>query len=539
MKNAKTQKILAGLLATTMLGASLAGCGSDGKEDSKETASKENGGKVDVEITGVRGEGFTPFADCELLQELTAKTNLNISWNDWSQLVQKDKLNLTLNSGELPDAFYGAWSVGSNELSKYGSDGLFMDLTPYINEDIMPNFTDVLEHVDGLKEAISAPTGEIWGLPILDMLSLPKTNDTLLINTEWLEKVNKPMPTTLDELHDVLKAFKEAGDLNGNGKNDEIPLTFRYNEGNAGLFSLMGSTGLVMNGKNERVAKKDGKVVFMPETEEYKEYLTYLNELYADGLIDVEAFTMDKPAFDAKTQTPEPVAGVMSQWSAETVNNMIPGNDPTQDGVYQYMPPLKGEDGVEPVWTPRSNALNGNIGFVVSAKTEHAEELCRWIDLQYDQLTSFQSRYGKIGMHVKDEGDGKFSTIKKENGESFTQQEMSAYTPIKHGVAFIYPDQFEIIDKVSGPQTKAAADEFYEPYLAKEMPNVSMMKTVEEANELSYITPDLLAYVDQMTADFVTNGNIDARWDEYLSHLKDLQSEKYVKIYSDIDSRAK
>ncbi len=270
----------------------------------------------------------------------------------------------------------------------------------------------------------------------------------------------------------------------------------------------------------------------------YKEYLTYMNKLYVDGLVDPESFTMSSPAYQAKTTTLEPVAGVISIYAASFANDAIPGNDPTKSGVYQHVSPLKGNNGVEPVWLLAQTALNGNIGFVVSAKTKHGEELCRWIDMQYDQLVSLQARYGKIGVHIKDEGNNKFSVMKKSDGSSYNQVEKSASTPVKYGVAFIYPEQFEII-KDKNVQNEKAADEIYSPYLAKEYHDVSIMKTSEEAEELSYITSDLLLYVNQMTADFITKGNIDARWNDYLANLKKLKLEKYLEIYEGIGAHGK
>ena len=530
------KKLLSVLLAISMLATSLTGCGA--KNNTTSGSVDPTTGRAKVEIIGVRGEGFVPFSECESLKAIEEKSNLDIKWTDWSQVIQKEKLNLTLNSGQLPDAFYGAWSIlTTNDLVKHGSDGQFMDLTPYLNKETMPNFCAIMDKIPGLRKSLTAPSGEIWGLPVLDMMDLPTTNDTLLINTEWLEKVGMEMPTTIDELHEVLKAFKAAGDLNGNGKNDEIPLTFVYNQGNMGLFSLMGFTGLVMNNKNERLTKKDGKLLFMPETEEYKEYLKYMNMLYSEGLVDIEAFTMDAPSYNAKTQTPEPVAGVISAWTADTVNKAIPGFDATKPGVYQYVAPLKGNNGVEPVWIPRQNALNGNIGFMISSASKHGEELCRWIDMHYEPLTSLQARRGKIGLHIKEEGENKFSTIKKEDGKNYTAQEKSAYVPFKHGVAFVCPNEFEFIDKIKSVQDKIEADKVYGPYLAKEFNDISIMKTPQEAEELSYIAPDLFNYVDQMTADFITKGNIDARWDEYLKNLKNLKSGKYVEIFEGIAAR--
>ena len=45
------------------------------------------------------------------------------------------------------------------------------------------------------------------------------------LNKQWLENLKLEMPTTLDELTDVLRAFRDQ-DANGNGDpSDEIPLT--------------------------------------------------------------------------------------------------------------------------------------------------------------------------------------------------------------------------------------------------------------------------------------------------------------------------
>lgn len=52
---------------------------------------------------------------------------------------------------------------------------------------------------------------------------------TIYINEGWLENLGLDRPKTLDDLYDVLKAFKEQ-DANGNGDpNDESPLGFRKN----------------------------------------------------------------------------------------------------------------------------------------------------------------------------------------------------------------------------------------------------------------------------------------------------------------------
>lgn len=531
-------------------GAVLGGCSSpsNGGDTASAAASGETAASgdyfplekpVNVTIAGVREDGFVPFEDCQMFKDLEKSTNVKVKWLDWPQSQQKEKRNLAFASGDLPDALYGSWSLDKPDVVKYGSEGMLLRLNDYLNDTYMPNFSHVLKERPELLSALSTPEGDVYVLPTFNENSLPKTNDTLVINKTWLKKVGKEMPTTTDELFDVLTAFKEAGDLNGNGKADEIPMTFKYGEANTGLMGLMGFTGLVMDNKQSRMALKDGVPVFGPATDEYKEYITYLNKLFEHGLLDREAFTMDNPSYNAKTQTSTPVAGVISAWTAEGINRPIPGDDPTKEGEYVYLPPLKGPEGQEPVWTRRINVINSNLSFAISAATKHPEELVRWIDLAYDKETSIENYLGKIGVHIKKEsGENNYSKLLNDQGKEFTNDEKSQLVPNKFAVAYILEGDVNFIDKIASPQDKDAADAVYGPYLIKDYVDEYVMATQQENERLAFLTTDLISYVDQMTAKFITEGGIDENWDTYIGKLKDLGMDEYVQIKTRIHERA-
>ena len=77
---------------------------------------------------------------------------------------------------------------------------------------------------------ITAPDGHIYSFPWIEELgagkeSIHSVNDFPWINVEWLNKLGLKMPTTTEELKQVLIAFKTK-DPNGNGKADEIPMSF-------------------------------------------------------------------------------------------------------------------------------------------------------------------------------------------------------------------------------------------------------------------------------------------------------------------------
>lgn len=548
------KKILALTVCTALLASLAAGCA---KAPSSTAASTPASGTASapassdsyfplkeqktIKIVGVRADTGVPFAETEYFKELEKQTNVKVEWIDWPTSIQKEKQNLMFAGGQLPDAFYGSWVFLTKEdVLKFGSEGSLKDMTEFFTPEIMPNYTKLLEDVPELRPSLSTAEGQVYALSTLDMNTTNMTNDIMAINSDWLKAVNKQVPTTIDELEDVLKAFKAAGDLNGNGKADEIPMTFRYNDGNNGLFSLMGFTGIPIQSRNTRMILKDGVPVFHPASEEYKEYLTYLNKLNSQGLIDPEAFTMDSPTYNAKTQAAEPVAGVISTWTPEALNKAVDGDkfDTSKDGTYVLVPPLKGKDGVEPKWQKRITPLNGNLSFGISAKSENAELVARWIDLAFDTKTSINNYIGVKGLSIEIDENNAITRLTKPDGSNFVSEDLYPLVPNKYAVAFLKPGDYTRTDNVESVQNKIACDKFYEKYLDYEVVEEYGYAKVEENQRISEILPDMLDYVDQMSAQFVTKGGIEEGWDKYVDQLKKLKMEEYESIKKDIHTRA-
>lgn len=558
------KKVMASVLAAAMV-LSLAACGNDGGSESSaqssqgssaassaasSTGSESSSGStetaegyfplkdsVTVTIAGRREDAEKALSERQFFKDLEEQTNLKIDWIDWPGSQFNEKLGLAFSGGTFPDAMMGNFILSTTELVQKGAEGWLMTWNDYINEEYMPNFYDLCQRAPGLLESITAEDGNIYGLPQFDMVGLSITNDTLVINTEWLKKVEKEMPTTIEEFYDVLKAFKDYGDLNGNGKADEIPFTFQFNAGNNGQLSFMGFTGLAYNTQHERICYKDGKVVYVPQEEEYKEFLTYMHRLYSEGLIDPECFTMDASTYNAKTQTSEPTCGVISIWDAARVNAPIEGNDPEKDGVYQYLAPLDGENGRDPVWIPRYTPYNRAFCFVVSADTDYKEELVRWADLFYDLDTSIMNSKGVVGVHIEEKGDHVYEAIKKEDGSNWTTVEKSEYITMDDGMYGIAEGDCEMITHET-PQSKAAANPLYEPYFNPNHVYTYALMSEEEAELDSLLKPELKKYVDTWTTDFITNGKIDERWDEYVNGLQKLRVDEFIELYEAVGARS-
>ncbi|WP_409340816.1 extracellular solute-binding protein [Paenibacillus sp. MBLB4367] len=97
------------------------------------------------------------------------------------------------------------------------------------NEGLLLPLNDLLDRygthlkTNIVPEAFKLATyeGNILGIPIENGLY---TLNALQIRADWLAKLQLPLPRTIDEFEQVLKAFKER-DPDGNGKMDTVPLT--------------------------------------------------------------------------------------------------------------------------------------------------------------------------------------------------------------------------------------------------------------------------------------------------------------------------
>src|SRR5690606_23046600 len=105
------------------------------------------------------------------------------------------------------------------------------------------------------------------------------------VRKDWLDKLQLPVPITLDDYYNVLKAFKEQ-DPDENGVDDTYGLT------TAGTYELQGffsAAGL----KQRYVINEDGTRDVPYSTDAAIPVYEFLNRLYNDGILDPNSATND------------------------------------------------------------------------------------------------------------------------------------------------------------------------------------------------------------------------------------------------------
>ena len=88
------------------------------------------------------------------------------------------------------------------------------------------------------------------------------------------------------------------------------------------------------------------------------------------------------------------------------------------------------------------------------------------------------------------------------------------------------------------PQSKQAAGEIYDEYLNPNHVYTYSLLSEEESKLNELLQPPLNDHVDQWTAEFITNGGIEERWDEYLNGLYSLEVEQFEDLWEGVAARA-
>lgn len=176
-----------------------------------------------------------------------------------------DKLNLIFSSGDVP---YDLIIFTDKSLyTTYAQKNLLMDLT-----DELPKYENLMK-IDQQGQGAIEVNGRVHGIA---STGLPYTGSTTNIRLDWLDQLGLEIPTTREELYDVLVAFKEQDP--GNVGEDLIPLI----SGAAQFLTPISATFGFLYPYEER----DGKIADIRLSQEYLDYLTFMNQLYNEKLLD-------------------------------------------------------------------------------------------------------------------------------------------------------------------------------------------------------------------------------------------------------------
>lgn len=536
----KAKKWLTLVIAGCMMTSCLIGCGGQsgsnegGSSGSTGTASsvQDKGNTEKVKLTAlISKHSLTKDVnEMEWLSLLEEEIGVDIEWQqitaDWEQ-----KKSVMFAGGDIPDILLKA--TVTTDFATY--NGLFADLAPYIDAGAMPNVTKMFEEHPELKILCTDEKGAIYGLPNYRGL-WPKTNRVLYINQTWLDNLGLQIPTNMDELEEVMLAFKEH-DANGNGDTtDEIPMDF-----NGFPTFIQACFGIPMMNESEGYFVEDGAVKNYRVDERYKTFMIWLQKLYSQGLINEEVITQDYSKFQsiARGEGGYAKVGVTLGWES--------GDRFGTEVADQYvgLPALKphaDSDESTVYWGYYADNNSVNAATVaMSASSKNQDKAVQFIDSLYAEEMSIQVLFGgmnEVDNCVQANEDGTYEVLPPADpgidpGTWKWTNSFADYSP------YYIPDEMK--DKLKmGTDMQRVLEE--REQLEATLTMMEENCDTYPAKFISYSTDDnatmvmnqanINNIVDQTYAAWLTDStrNIEAEWEDYVQSVYDMGLTQNLEI---------
>lgn len=461
------------------------------------------------------------YQEKECVQKAQEETGLTLDFVEISAAAWAEQVGVTLAGGDLPDVIVGSFP----NFGKYLDS--FQPLNDMI-EEYAPSVKTFYEERPELKVACTMEDGKIYSLPLFQEQGYYTHSNRYAINQKWLAKVGKEIPTTQDELFEVMMAFKEQ-DANENGDpNDEIPFSMDSNTSIAldadsyGMNFLMNCCGVH---SVNYVQVDDDVVSFSPTNEEYRDFLTFANKLYSNGLIDVDGFVQQTADFLAKG-----TAGRIGIIGHHSFVDIVCG----ADKLDQYVPmlPTKDKNGNITV-TGRNVSGDWNYDcYKISNNCQYPEAAVRL----YDYVNGSEENVnlwswgpeGKV-YNMDEDGKTKVRVTEFEEGMTNFAQARQTYSTGMSGF-WIYPkEQYDTWYKAPRDLLMEEFEEMYTPYLCTPMPlGIDKQEVVERRNDQF---AEINTYIQNFTAESIMNGIDDAGWQKHLDTCQRLNVSQYVEDY--------
>jgi len=564
------KKILTLMLVLTMALAALAGCDTTGKQtdatSSPPQTTKASGatpaptedplGYLNLDTTmPIVKEGSSLTLKLISVQQdwATASPEDHYIWAFFKEYCNLDldvtyyqggswaeQRNLVFTGGDLPDIFYQC-GFSTSDMVRYGQgEGLLHPLEDLI-EQYAPLIKMAIEANPNILLETKTPDGHMYCIPRITAEYVELNTVRMFINKAWLDQGGLKMPSTLDDLTEVLRYFRD-GDPNGNGEADEIPWL-----GTAGGTGTVVLTALGMNTNSslEIFVKSDGKTVSSPPLEDnYIHYLTYMKQLMDEGLFNSDFYTMSTEQVNATLA--RNIVG-LSQMAAPFIN--MP--EPEQYRQYESLIPLTSAYNSERVW-PVGTSL-GQGTFAIAYDTEYPEAAIRMANVFFEEGIPLLFWLGPIKSESYEpqypiEGwdpsfcyyeDGAFGIECPDGTDAWTY--INNHVGIYNGgpVGFMYKDQ-QLYDQLGMHDARMPENELIwresmqanvAPYEKQPLPTLFLdVETLERANEL--ITP-INDYIETMEAKFIMGNEPLENIDAFKEQLKSLGIEEFLQIYQD------
>ena len=479
---------------------------------------------ITLRIYASKGSTTPDYNEMEHMKKYSEYTNVFVEWEQPPQDLSAERFNIVIASNDLPDMF---WNIKADQYTQLKTAQAIIPVQDYFAD--CPNLQKIIADNPGMDKYFFDPDGRAFSLPFFDGLTV---NDPLILRKDWLDKLGLEAPVTKDDWYKYWTGVRD-NDMNGNGDpSDEIPLSGTSFKG---ILSLV-SAFEMDNGFF--VDPSDGnKVKYSYYDPRYKEYLTWIHQLWEDKIIDPNILAVDSKTLGNNTAL-NLVGSYRGKLNGQLNTYMTTMPDKIEGFDLLATEPMKSDNGVQ--FHPGSVPLvrTDTIGGVVTVTSKYPKESVQYCDWFYD----FSDPYGGAFMNIfgyegvtfqynSDKTDYEYTDWVLHNPDGLSpQQALQTLTTRCQHPSYVPPiGSF----KMWHPSTVASYENnepFYEESLKYKIPSLTFSDA--DAKKIRSAMADIGTYVEEMSAKFMTGEVSLDEFDNYIQTIQGMGIEEVLDIYN-------
>ena len=519
-----TKRSTALILSALMLTGALSSCG--GNENGGSDASNLATGEIEYpietdqtitywgELNGIVSAQVTTLNDTEFAKQLIKETGINVEFIHPPQGQVGEKFNVMMASGEFPDIVsYGLSGTqeGADELIK---KGYVFEMTEEFMQKYAPNFYKKIQSDPEFKKSVMSSEGKFYGFSQSREDYSLATFGGIYMRSDWLKELGMEVPQTIDELHDVLVAFKDK-------KGATAPLSMTKANLIHGNY-LLGAYGVGADFYVDNDTVKYG-----PLQPGYREFLATMAQWYKEGLIDKNVAAINDE--EKKAQFLRGETGVAAGNVGADLGNILTAK---KDEAFEVagIPYPTLNKGDKPEYG-QCDYIYYEPTFWISATSKNKELAARLLDYGYSEKGNMLYNFGIEGVtyEMKD-GEPVYTELITNNPEGKSPTNvLSLYTQCTYGGPFVMDKRF-FKQQYPFDAQKSALDAWGATNQKEHILKGATRITGDEISEYSTIMTDISSRVDEVVVKIIMGIEPIESFDALVEQIKGMNIERAIEI---------
>ena len=443
--------------------------------------------------------GDTPFA-----KELEKRTGVTIKYIHPALGQAQEAFGILVASDDMTDLIQYDWSSALGGPDTTINDQVILPLDDLIKE-YAPSLSAYLAENPDVDKYIKTNDGQYYVFPFIRGDKMLRVTSGMVIRNDWLKELGLKEPTTLEEMENVLRAFKEK-------KGAKAPLSIL----SSNTFRL-----LEMCGSHHAFYLNNGKVEYGPYEPQFREALETMNRWFNEGLLDKNYVSTDSTMLDANVLNGD--TGVTFCSGGSGLGKWLQTMEGKSESFdLKALPVLSYKDSGLPRFIAAENPFVPGSSVAITRSCKYPELAAKFLDYAYSEEGSIYYNFGQENVSYKWEGDyPKYTDLIMKNPDGLpVNQAMGLYLRGVNNGPFVQDKRY-IEQYYERPQQRAALDAWTTGLTESEGTRLpTLLYTAEEGTERSGILSEVEKYRDEMMAAFISGVK---SFDEYPAYLERLE----------------